>query len=229
VVVSLVNYLNEEFAKKKNNDEKKKQHKSTTATTTTTTAMPDLRSDPLACKRLFELAEDCCIGLSTSPQFPVSLPFITMDFATMQPLHLEVTVSRAVLASACGPALAAIAKPAVAALEALWGEEESSRPGGSRSGGGGDGNRQQQEELETTVLLVGGGARSPIIRAALESAFRDAFQARQQKTATPAKAPAQSPSLPLFCFVVPAEPEEANAIGAALAAKYGWGNLVDIS
>ena len=173
----------------------------------------DLRLDYLARERLDTAAEAACHALSNpSARATLSLPFVAMDLKTMQPLHLDDTVSgapffgrpfpphdiastftrhlrvlwpqlgRAQFAHVARAPLAAIANVAAAALAEA----------GLSAGG-------------VVVLLVGGGARS--------AAVVDAVRARV--------AAALVPSAELV-VVVPAAPEEAVVLGAALAAKAGW-------
>mmetsp|Transcript_9208 Transcript_9208/g.18552 ORF Transcript_9208/g.18552 Transcript_9208/m.18552 type:complete len:654 (-) Transcript_9208:133-2094(-) len=218
VADALVEHLANEFAKGPPN--KREKQKGGGAGGSAPPSSFDLRADPLALQRLHQSAEEACLSLSTSTQTVVNLPFISVDFATMQPLHLEAAVSRSVLEKVAAPALHALTLPAIRALREFWDSEHAGRDlvGGKRSG-------SRVKSRVGTVLLVGGGARSPLIRAALEAGVREA-QGKYTAHPTPTvSAPGEASSIQ---FLVPAEPEEANVMGAALAAKYGWGDLTAV-
>ena len=92
----IVNYLAEEF-KKENG--------------------VDLTQDKMALQRLKEAAEKAKIELSSSSQTEINQPFISMDGATGQPLHLVLKLTRAKLESLVGDLIKASIKPCQAALK----------------------------------------------------------------------------------------------------------------
>jgi molecular chaperone DnaK len=55
----------------------------------------DLRLDPLALQRLRSKAEEAKKELSTTSEYTVNEPFITMDVNTRQPIHLNMKLTRA--------------------------------------------------------------------------------------------------------------------------------------
>jgi molecular chaperone DnaK len=92
----IVNYLAEEF-KKENG--------------------VDLKQDKMALQRLKEAAEKAKIELSSANQTEINQPFISMDGATGQPLHLVLKLTRAKLESLVGDLIKASIKPCQAALK----------------------------------------------------------------------------------------------------------------
>lgn len=92
----IVNYLAEEF-KKENG--------------------VDLTQDKMALQRLKEAAEKAKIELSSANQTEINQPFISMDGATGQPLHLVLKLTRAKLESLVGDLIKASIKPCQAALK----------------------------------------------------------------------------------------------------------------
>jgi len=92
----IVNYLAEEF-KKENG--------------------VDLTQDKMALQRLKEAAEKAKIELSSASQTDINQPFISMDGATGQPLHLVLKLTRAKLESLVGDLIKASIKPCQAALK----------------------------------------------------------------------------------------------------------------
>jgi len=92
----IVNYLAEEF-KKENG--------------------VDLKQDKMALQRLKEAAEKAKIELSSASQTEINQPFISMDGATGQPLHLVLKLTRAKLESLVGDLIKASIKPCQAALK----------------------------------------------------------------------------------------------------------------
>jgi len=92
----IVNYLADEF---------KKEHG------------VDLTQDKMALQRLKEAAEKAKIELSSSSQTEINQPFISMDSATGQPLHMVVKLTRAKLESLVGDLIKASMKPCQAALK----------------------------------------------------------------------------------------------------------------
>lgn len=92
----IVNYLAEEF-KKENS--------------------VDLTQDKMALQRLKEAAEKAKIELSSASQTEINQPFISMDGATGQPLHLVLKLTRAKLESLVGDLIKASIKPCQAALK----------------------------------------------------------------------------------------------------------------
>lgn len=92
----IVNYLGEEF-KKENG--------------------VDLTQDKMALQRLKEAAEKAKIELSSASQTEINQPFISMDGATGQPLHLVLKLTRAKLESLVGDLIKASIKPCQAALK----------------------------------------------------------------------------------------------------------------
>ena len=92
----IVNYLAEEFQKENG---------------------VDLTKDKMALQRLKEAAEKAKIELSSSSQTEINQPFISMDGASGQPLHLVVKLTRAKLESLVGDLIKASSKPCQAALK----------------------------------------------------------------------------------------------------------------
>src|SRR6056297_1932856 len=92
----IVNYLADEF---------KKEHG------------VDLTQDKMALQRLKEAAEKAKIELSSSSQTEINQPFISMDSATGQPLHMVVKLTRAKLESLVGDLIKASIDPCKAALK----------------------------------------------------------------------------------------------------------------
>jgi molecular chaperone DnaK len=92
----IVNYLAEEF---------KKEHG------------VDLTLDKMALQRLKEAAEKAKIELSSSSQTEINQPFISMNSATGQPLHLVMKLTRAKLESLVNDLIKASLKPCQAALK----------------------------------------------------------------------------------------------------------------
>lgn len=92
----IVNYLAEEF-KKENG--------------------VDLTQDKMALQRLKEAAEKAKIELSSASQTEINQPFISMDGASGQPLHLVLKLTRAKLESLVGDLIKASIKPCQAALK----------------------------------------------------------------------------------------------------------------
>ncbi len=77
----------------------------------------DLKGDKMALQRLKEAAEKAKIELSTASQTEINQPFITMDPATSQPLHLVVKLTRAKLESLVADLIKKSMKPCAAALK----------------------------------------------------------------------------------------------------------------
>ncbi|WP_371055577.1 molecular chaperone DnaK [Rhodosalinus sp. K401] len=92
----VVNYLADEF---------KKEHG------------VDLTQDKMALQRLKEAAEKAKIELSSSTQTEINQPFISMDKATGQPLHMVMKLTRAKLESLVGDLIKGSLKPCEAALK----------------------------------------------------------------------------------------------------------------
>ena len=92
----IVNYLADEF---------KKEHG------------VDLTLDKMALQRLKEAAEKAKIELSSASQTEINQPFISMNSATGQPLHLVVKMTRAKLESLVADLIKASIKPCQAALK----------------------------------------------------------------------------------------------------------------
>ncbi len=92
----IVNYLADEF---------KKEHG------------VDLTQDKMALQRLKEAAEKAKIELSSSSQTEINQPFISMNSATGQPLHLVMKLTRAKLESLVNDLIKASMKPCQAALK----------------------------------------------------------------------------------------------------------------
>ena len=92
----IVNYLAEEFQKENG---------------------VDLTKDKMALQRLKEAAEKAKIEFSSSSQTEINQPFISMDGASGQPLHLVVKLTRAKLESLVGDLIKASLKPCQAALK----------------------------------------------------------------------------------------------------------------
>ena len=77
----------------------------------------DLKGDKMALQRLKEAAEKAKIELSSATQTEINQPFITMDPATSQPLHLVVKLTRAKLESLVSDLIKKSMKPCAAALK----------------------------------------------------------------------------------------------------------------
>ncbi len=77
----------------------------------------DLKNDKMALQRLKEAAEKAKIELSSATQTEINQPFITMDPATSQPLHLVMKLTRAKLESLVGDLIKRSMKPCAAALK----------------------------------------------------------------------------------------------------------------
>ncbi|WP_420004554.1 molecular chaperone DnaK [Arenibacterium sp. LLYu02] len=77
----------------------------------------DLTKDKMALQRLKEAAEKAKIELSSSSQTDINQPFISMDPATGQPLHLVIKLTRAKLESLVGDLIKNSMKPCAAALK----------------------------------------------------------------------------------------------------------------
>jgi molecular chaperone DnaK len=77
----------------------------------------DLTLDKMALQRLKEAAEKAKIELSSSSQTEINQPFISMDKATGQPLHLVVKLTRAKLESLVDDLIKRSIKPCQAALK----------------------------------------------------------------------------------------------------------------
>ncbi|WP_101066850.1 molecular chaperone DnaK [Roseovarius salinarum] len=92
----IVNYLAEEF---------KKEHGI------------DLTQDKMALQRLKEAAEKAKIELSSSSQTEINQPFISMDSATGQPLHMVMKLTRAKLESLVSDLIKQSIDPCKAALK----------------------------------------------------------------------------------------------------------------
>ncbi|RBI82673.1 molecular chaperone DnaK [Rhodosalinus halophilus] len=92
----IVNYLAEEF---------KKEHG------------VDLTQDKMALQRLKEAAEKAKIELSSATQTEINQPFISMDKATGQPLHMVMKLTRAKLESLVADLIKGSLEPCKAALK----------------------------------------------------------------------------------------------------------------
>ncbi len=77
----------------------------------------DLKGDKMALQRLKEAAEKAKIELSSATQTEINQPFITMDPATSQPLHLVVKLTRAKLESLVSDLIKRTMKPCAEALK----------------------------------------------------------------------------------------------------------------
>ena len=77
----------------------------------------DLTQDKMALQRLKEAAEKAKIELSSASQTEINQPFISMDGASGQPLHLVLKLTRAKLESLVGDLIKASIKPCQAALK----------------------------------------------------------------------------------------------------------------
>ena len=77
----------------------------------------DLTLDKMALQRLKEAAEKAKIELSSASQTEINQPFISMNSATGQPLHLVVKMTRAKLESLVADLIKASIKPCQAALK----------------------------------------------------------------------------------------------------------------
>jgi molecular chaperone DnaK len=124
----IVNYLADQFKKEKG---------------------VDLRQDKLALQRLKEEAEKAKKELSTSQQYEVNLPFISMDPSSRAPLHLNLKLTRAKLESLVDDLIQKTLAPCKAAL----------KDAGLNAG-------QIQE-----VVLVGGMTRMPKVQQVVKEFF----------------------------------------------------------
>jgi molecular chaperone DnaK len=124
----VVNYIADEF---------KKQHGI------------DLRLDPLALQRLRSKAEEAKKELSTTAEYTVNEPFITMDVNTRQPIHLNLKLTRAKFEALVDDLVQKTLEPCKAAL----------RDAGISAG-------QVQE-----VVLVGGMTRMPKVQQVVKEFF----------------------------------------------------------
>ena len=77
----------------------------------------DLRQDKMALQRLKEAAEKAKIELSSSQQTDINQPFISMDPATKQPLHLVLKLTRAKLEALVEDLVTKTIAPCAAALK----------------------------------------------------------------------------------------------------------------
>ncbi|MGR3623222.1 molecular chaperone DnaK [Pseudophaeobacter sp.] len=77
----------------------------------------DLTKDKMALQRLKEAAEKAKIELSSSSQTEINQPFISMDPASGQPLHMVMKLTRAKLESLVNDLIKASMKPCAAALK----------------------------------------------------------------------------------------------------------------
>ena len=77
----------------------------------------DLTLDKMALQRLKEAAEKAKIELSSSSQTEINQPFISMNSATGQPLHMVMKLTRAKLESLVNDLIKASMKPCQAALK----------------------------------------------------------------------------------------------------------------
>jgi molecular chaperone DnaK len=124
----IVNYIADEF---------KKQHGI------------DLRLDPLALQRLRSKAEEAKKELSTTAEYTVNEPFITMDVNTRQPIHLNMKLTRAKYEALVEDLVQRTLEPCKAAL----------KDAGISAG-------QVQE-----VVLVGGMTRMPRVQQVVKEFF----------------------------------------------------------
>lgn len=77
----------------------------------------DLSKDKMALQRLKEAAEKAKIELSSTSQTEINQPFISMDPASGQPLHMVMKLTRAKLESLVNDLIKASMKPCAAALK----------------------------------------------------------------------------------------------------------------
>ena len=109
----------------------------------------DLRLDPLALQRLRSKAEEAKKELSTTAEYTVNEPFITMDVNTRQPLHLNMKLTRAKYEALVEDLVQRTLEPCKAAL----------KDAGMSAG-------QIQE-----VVLVGGMTRMPRVQQVVKEFF----------------------------------------------------------
>jgi molecular chaperone DnaK len=109
----------------------------------------DLSKDKMALQRLKEAAEKAKIELSSASQTEINQPFISMDPASGQPLHLVMKLTRAKLEQLVGDLIKASLKPCAAALK--------------------DAGLSASEVDE--VILVGGMTRMPKVAAEVAKFF----------------------------------------------------------
>jgi molecular chaperone DnaK len=92
----ILNYINDEFKKEKG---------------------IDLKQDKMALQRLKEEAEKAKKELSSTTEYTVNLPFISMDMATKQPIHLNMKLTRAKLEALVEDLVSRTLDPCKAALK----------------------------------------------------------------------------------------------------------------
>jgi molecular chaperone DnaK len=92
----ILNYINDEFKKEKG---------------------IDLKQDNMALQRLKEEAEKAKKELSSTTEYTINLPFITMDMATKQPIHLNMKLTRAKLEALVEDLVSRTLDPCKAALK----------------------------------------------------------------------------------------------------------------
>ncbi|MDX2235261.1 MAG: molecular chaperone DnaK [Hyphomonadaceae bacterium] len=109
----------------------------------------DLRLDPLALQRLRSKAEEAKKELSTTSEYTVNEPFITMDMNTRQPIHLNMKLTRAKYEALVEDLVQRTLEPCKAAL----------KDAGLSAG-------QIQE-----VVLVGGMTRMPRVQQVVKEFF----------------------------------------------------------
>jgi molecular chaperone DnaK len=109
----------------------------------------DLSKDKMALQRLKEAAEKAKIELSSASQTEINQPFISMDPASGQPLHMVMKLTRAKLEQLVGDLIKASLKPCAAALK--------------------DAGLSASEVDE--VILVGGMTRMPKVAAEVAKFF----------------------------------------------------------
>ncbi|MBL8559554.1 MAG: molecular chaperone DnaK [Hyphomonadaceae bacterium] len=109
----------------------------------------DLRLDPLALQRLRSKAEEAKKELSTTAEYTLNEPFITMDVNTRQPLHLNMKLTRAKYEALVEDLVQRTLEPCKAAL----------KDAGISAG-------QIQE-----VVLVGGMTRMPRVQQVVKEFF----------------------------------------------------------
>jgi molecular chaperone DnaK len=92
----ILNYINDEFKKEKG---------------------VDLKQDKMALQRLKEEAEKAKKELSSTTEYTVNLPFISMDMSTKQPIHLNMKLTRAKLEALVEDLVSRTLDPCKAALK----------------------------------------------------------------------------------------------------------------
>jgi len=129
-------------------------------------------SDKSALQRLYEASSHAVHELSSKSRSEINVPYLTMDFATRQPKHLEVGVARAVVESEVQSFISNILAPYLKKSDTL---SQALPTPSTLSTLFSSVIMSALEKTSTTpynlraILLVGGGARIPLVRNSLKS------------------------------------------------------------